>query len=76
MTEANSGRQVTVYNQAPALRGKIDILWANFAELDTNFNGADITVNKRMSNHWSMTGGASFGKTLGDIYADRSRPAI
>src|SRR5262249_30251598 len=29
VTEANSGRQVTVYNQAPALRGKTDYLWDN-----------------------------------------------
>jgi hypothetical protein len=60
---------VTVYNQAPALRGRTDNLWSNFSELDTNFNGADITVNKRLSNNWSMTGGASYGKTTGDIYA-------
>jgi hypothetical protein len=69
VTETSSGKQVTVYNQAPALRGKIDNLWDNFPELDTDFNGVDITVNRRMSNHWSMTGGASFGKTVGDIYA-------
>src|SRR3989449_9778837 len=69
VTEANSGKAVTVYNQAPALRNRTDNLWDNFPELDTNFDGADITVNRRMSNHWSLTGGASFGKTVGDIYA-------
>jgi hypothetical protein len=69
VTEANSGRQVTVFNQAPLLRGRNDNLWANFSELDTDFNGADITVNKRLSNNWSLTGGASYGKTTGDIYA-------
>ena len=69
VTEANSGRQVTVYNQAPALRGRVDNLWDNFSELDSDFNGADITVNKRLSNRWSMAGGASFGQTTGDIYA-------
>jgi len=69
VTEANSGRQVTVYNQAPALRGKTDYLWDNFSDFDTNFNGLDLTVNKRLSNRWSMNGGASFGKTTGDIYA-------
>ncbi|MBI3402488.1 MAG: TonB-dependent receptor [Acidobacteria bacterium] len=72
VTEVNSGKQVTVFNQAPALRGKIDNLWDNFPELDTDFNGADITVNKRMSDHWSLTGGASFGRTVGDIYATAS----
>lgn len=66
VTEANSGRQVTVFNQAPSLRGKNDILWDNYAELDSNYNGADITVNKRLSHRWSVTGGASFGKTVGD----------
>ena len=67
VTEANSGRAVTVYNQAPALRGRNDILWGNYGELDSDFNGADISVNKRMSQHWSVTGGASFGRTEGDI---------
>jgi outer membrane receptor protein involved in Fe transport len=69
VTEANSGKPVTVYNQAPALRGQTDYLWDNFPELDTNFNGVDITANKRLSDRWSMNGGASFGKTVGDIYA-------
>jgi len=40
---------VTVYNQAPALRGRTDYLWDNFPELDTNFNGVDITATKRLS---------------------------
>ncbi|MFN8061227.1 MAG: hypothetical protein U0Q12_18850 [Vicinamibacterales bacterium] len=43
VTEANSSRQVTVYNQAPALRGRSDILWAIATELDANYNGTDIT---------------------------------
>jgi len=72
VTEANSGRQVVVYNQAPALRGRSDVLWANSPDLDSNFDGADISLNKRMSHHWSVTGGASFGKTTGDIYPTTS----
>jgi hypothetical protein len=66
VVEANSGRQVTVYNQAPSLRGRVDNLYLNTDVADTNYNGADLTVNKRMSNRWSLTGGASFGKTVGD----------
>jgi hypothetical protein len=69
VTEVNSGQQVTVYNQAPALRGKFDTLWTNSSQFDTNYNGLDVTLNKRMSNHWLFTGGASFGKTVGDIYS-------
>ena len=67
VTEANSGRLVTVYNQAPALRGKQDNLYFNTDTADSDYNGADITINRRMSNKWSVNGGASFGKTLGDI---------
>ena len=75
VTEANSGRQVTVYNQSPALRGKTDYLWNNYSDFDTNFNGTDITVTKRLSDRWSMNGGASFGKTVGDIYATSTNNA-
>ena len=78
VTEANSGRQVTVYNQAPSLRGRSDILWENSSALDTEFNGADFTVNKRMGNRWSLTGGASFGRSEGDISptADLNNPNV
>jgi hypothetical protein len=69
VTEVNSGRQVTVYNQAPALAGKQDNLYFNTDTADSDFNGADITITRRMSNKWSLNGGASFGKSLGDILA-------
>ncbi|HEV8346309.1 MAG TPA: TonB-dependent receptor [Vicinamibacterales bacterium] len=72
VTEANSGQQVTVYNQAPALRGRFDTLWANTPQFDTNYNGVDVTLNKRLSHRWLFTGGASFGKTVGDIYATQN----
>jgi hypothetical protein len=66
VTEVSSGKAVTVYNQAPATNRQFDNLYSNRPEENTNYNGADITVNKRMSNRWSLTGGASFGKTTGD----------
>lgn len=69
VTEVNSGKAVTVYNQAPALRGRVDNLFFNAEESDTTYKGADINVNKRMSNRWSVTGGASFGETIGDTLA-------
>src|SRR5438128_440094 len=75
VTEANSGRLVTVYNQAPALRGRTDYLWDNYSDFDTNFNGTDISVTRRLSDRWSMNGGASFGKTAGDIYATSTNNA-
>lgn len=36
-------------------------LFYNSPESDTDYHGADITLNKRMSNRWSMMGGASWG---------------
>ena len=49
-------RAVTVYDQAPALRGKFDVLYGNYPEMDTDFNGVDITLNKRLSHRWMMMG--------------------
>jgi hypothetical protein len=68
VTEATSGRQVTVYNQDPSTRGKFDVLFDNYDDLDTDFDGVDLTVQRRLSNGWMLSGGASFGKAMGDIY--------
>jgi hypothetical protein len=68
VTEATSGKPVTVYNQAPALRGRQDLVWDNYSELDSIFNGTDISLDKRLSNGWMMTGGISVGKNTGDVY--------
>jgi hypothetical protein len=72
VTEANSGRTVTVYNQAPALRGVQDVVWDNRPELNTVYQGADISLNKRMSSGWMMTGGVSFGKNTGFVYSENT----
>ena len=72
VTEATSGRQVTVYNQSPALIGKFDVLWDNVPALDSTYNGADLVVNKRLSDGWMLMAGASFGRTLGDIFCNNS----
>ena len=78
VTELSSGRAVTVYNQDPALRGRFDVLWDNYDELATEFNGFDFTFNKRMSNRWMMMGSASIGKSWGNIYgtADLNDPNL
>jgi hypothetical protein len=65
VTEVNSGKTVTVYNRAAALRGLQDNVWTNEKVLDANYNGTDITIDKRMSRSWMMTGGVSVGKTTG-----------
>ena len=68
--EVASGAEVTVYDQAPSLRGKFDVLYGNYSEMATNFNGLDITLNKRLSHRWMMMGSASFGRSKGDIYGN------
>ena len=70
--ERSSGREVTVYNQALALRGRFDTLWDNFPELDGDYNGVDLNFRKRLSNHWMIMGGASLGRNEGDIYGGGS----
>jgi hypothetical protein len=76
VTERNSGQMVTVYNLAPSLRGKFDFLFDNFPELNSDFNGADFTLQKRLSRNWMVLGGLSLGKNVGDIYgtADLNNP--
>ena len=48
ITEVASGRQVTVYNQDPATRGKFDVLWDNYPELNSQYNGVEATFTKRL----------------------------
>jgi hypothetical protein len=76
VTEITSGRAVTAYNLNPALRGKFDVLWNNFSALDSNFNGVDLTVNKRFDQRWMLIAGVSFGSNKGDIFgtADLNNP--
>jgi hypothetical protein len=68
VTEQTSGRQVTVYNQDPGLRGKFDVLWDNFSELDTVYKGVDLSITKRFAGRWMLMGSASLGRNEGDIF--------
>lgn len=76
VTEVTSGRPVTVYNQAPSLRGRFDVQWNNESALDRDFNGVDLTLNKRFDGRWMLIAGLSLGRNLGDIYgtADLNNP--
>ena len=68
VVEVTSGVPVTVYNQDPALRGRFDVVWDNLSELDSNYNGLDLTLNKRFDRRWMMIAGLSFGDNQGDIF--------
>jgi hypothetical protein len=63
-----TGRNVTVYNQDPTKLGKFDVLWDNFSELDTTYKGVDLSINKRFANRWMLSGSASLGSNVGDIF--------
>ena len=78
VTEVVSGREVTVYNQDPALRGRFDVFFHNAPENDTHYNGVDLTVNKRLSNRLMVMGGVSLSKNRGrqDQNADLNDPNI
>jgi hypothetical protein len=68
VVEQASGREVTVYNQDPATRGRFDVLWDNFSELDTVYKGVDLRINKRLADRWMLSGSASFGRNEGDTF--------
>jgi hypothetical protein len=75
VVERNSGETVTVYNQSSALRGRLDTVWDNEDEMDSTYNGGDITLNKRLSNGWMLTGGISMGENIGYVgTADLNNP--
>ncbi len=59
VTEVTSGESVQVWRRGTANSAN---LFYNSPESDTDYNGGDFTLNKRMSSRWSMMGGATFGK--------------
>ena len=59
VTEPLSGEVVQVWRRGTSASAN---LFYNSPESDTDYHGADITLNKRLSNRWSMMGGASWGK--------------
>lgn len=60
VTEVTSGESVQVWRRPSNASAN---LFYNSSDGDLNYNGGDITINKRMSNRWSLMAGASFGKT-------------
>src|SRR5262249_28232338 len=66
--EQSTGAQVTVYNQSPATRGLFDNVYANYPEMNGDFNGGDVNVRKRMSHGWMVLGGIEYGHNTGDTY--------
>jgi hypothetical protein len=62
VTERNSGETVQVWRRPSAASAN---LFYNSSDLDTDYNGVDLTLSKRMSNRWSLLAGATFSQYLG-----------
>lgn len=59
VTEVSSREVVQVWRRGTASSAR---LFFNSPDSDTNYHGGDLTLNKRMSNRWSMMAGASWGQ--------------
>ena len=74
VTERQSGETVQVWRRPSAASAN---LFYNSSDLDTDYNGVDLTLSKRMSNRWSLLAGATFstyeGTTAG---GNRNDPNI
>jgi hypothetical protein len=60
VTERTSGEVVQVWRRGTSQSAR---LFYNSPEMDLNYKGGDVTVNKRLSNRWSLMAGGSWGKT-------------
>lgn len=70
VTERQSGQTVTIYDQDPALRGRIDMLWDNYPGLDEHYDGLEVTFRKRLANRWMFFGGVNYGRNITDINSE------
>ena len=59
VAEVSTGQAVQVWNRGTTASSN---LFYNSADLDTTYNGLDLTFSKRMSHRWSILGGATFSK--------------
>lgn len=64
-----TGEPLTIYNQSPATAGRQDNLLTNSPKLNTNYNGVELTVQRRFSPEVYLLAGYHYGKALGRITA-------
>jgi hypothetical protein len=60
-----ASQAITIYNLLPAFVGARDRYISNVAFLQSNYDGLQIDLQKRLSNRWQMLGGVSFGRHRG-----------
>jgi hypothetical protein len=65
----------TVYNLNPLFLGLQDNVVDNQPYLDTNYNGVDFSVNKRLSHRWQLVAGLSIGRNEGGMNSSGGQSA-
>lgn len=74
VTEVVSGQTVQVWNR-PSTASAVEFFNADSANV--SYHGLDLTLNKRLSNRWSLMAGATFGKaTTGGQIGNRNDPNL
>ncbi|MGH9387686.1 MAG: TonB-dependent receptor [Vicinamibacterales bacterium] len=74
VTEVLTGRQVTLFNQDPATRGRFDTVFFNTPEINKTFHGFDLTAQKRMANNWMLMASFAYGHDRGSSGGDLNNP--
>jgi hypothetical protein len=59
--------RVTVYNLKPEFNGKQNNVIDNQSYLDTDYDGVELTAQKRLSHNWQVTAGLTIGKNEGGL---------
>jgi len=60
-------RTATLYNLNSTFLGQQNNVVDNDPYLDTNYNGVDLSLTKRLSHRWQMVTGISFGRNEGGL---------
>lgn len=64
----NGPTTATLYNLAsPAFNSLANYQYENASYLDTNYNGVEVTANKRFSHRWQMVAGLTLGANKGGL---------
>jgi hypothetical protein len=65
-----TGGPLTVYNQAPSTKGKVNNILLNSSLLNQYYHGIDFTFQRRMMRHFLFFGGLTYGHVHGPYTGD------
>jgi len=70
---------LTVFNQNPATSGRVDLLVSNYDELNRDYDGVELKMDKRFRNGATLFGGLTLGKKYGStlgVTSDLNNPNV